>query len=203
MIPMSRGFVLSILLVVFVAAPWVDRMGSVANVLGSFRAPGPSARAGEPMAPPARLAAQKPRKRPARKSPAAHTDYQVPAGAVFSVRLKTSARSASSTTGDQVDAVLTETVFQDEVELIPAGSLVHGTVVDALPASPLALRGRIAVAFYVLEHAVTGSRAAIKTRPFAIDAPPPTGKRPVDAELLAGQQLNVVLTEPLLVRIPK
>jgi len=198
---MSRGFILSIVLVVCVVAPWVGRMGSVGDALGGLVAPGARARA--PLAAPSPPAAQKPQRMPRRKTAAAYTDYQVPAGAVFVVRVRTTVRSAASETGDQVDAVLTKPVTRDGVELIPAGSLLHGTVVDALRASPLELRGRIAVAFFVVEHAVTGSRAAIKTRAIAIDAPPPVDKRPVDVELTAGQPLNVILSDPLVIHIPK
>jgi hypothetical protein len=204
---MSRGFVLSIILVVCVVAPWVGRMGSVADALSSLGAPGAGAReALAAPAPPAARAAQKPLKSPKtsrRGSAAAYTDYQLPAGAVLAVEMRTTVRSAASDTGDQVDAVLTKAVTRGGVELIPAGSILHGTVIDALRASPLELRGRIAVAFFVVEHALTGSRAAIKTRAIAIDAPPAVDKRPVDVELTAGQPLNVILSEPLLVHIPK
>jgi len=201
---MSRRFVLSIVLLLCVVAPWVGRMRSVPDVLGGFRAP--RARTGEPLAapaPPAAQKSQKPLKTTKRRSAAAYTDYQVPAGAVLTVKMRTTVRSAASNTGDQVDAVLTEPVTRDGVELIPAGSTLHGTVIDVLPASQLELRGRISVAFFVVEHAVTGSRAMIKTRAIAIDAPAQVDKRPVDVELTAGQPLNVILSHPLLIHIPK
>ena len=201
---MSRGFIVSIVLVVCVVAPWVGRMGSVADALADFRAPGAGAReAGAAPAPQAVLTPQKPPKTSRRRHVPGYTDYQVPAGAVFVVKMRTTVRSAASETGDQVDAVLTKPVTQDGIELIPAGSTLRGTVVDALRASPLELRGRIAVAFFVVEHVVTGSRAAIKTRTIAMDAPAPADKRPVDVELTAGQTLNVILSDPLLIHIPK
>jgi hypothetical protein len=142
----------------------------------------------------------------AKRKPAGRYDeYQVPAGGVIAVTIRTTVSSASTFNGDQVDATLSEGVTRDGVELIPAGSVMHGTVVDAVQASPEELRGRIAVAFFVIEHAVTGSRAAIKTRIIAVDAPVPAEKKPkpVDVELIAGQTLNVVLAEPLLIHIPK
>ena len=203
---MSRGFILSIVLVVCVVAPWIGRMGSVADALSSLGAPGAGAReALAAPAPPAALKPQKPLKTSTsrRGSPAAYTGYQVPAGAVFAVKMRTTVRSADSDTGDQVDAVLTKAVTRDGVELIPAGSTLHGTVFDVLRASPFELRGRVEIAFFVVEHALTGSRAAIKTRAIAIDAPPAVDKRPVDVELTAGQPLNVILSEPLLVHIPR
>jgi len=193
---MSRGFILSIVLVVCVVAPWVGRMGSVADALSGVAAPSPAAA----------QTAQKPlksQKTSRRSSASGYTDYQLPAGAVLAVKLRTTVRSAASDTGDQVDAVLTEPVTRDGVELIPAGSTLHGTVIDVLRASPIELRGRISVAFFVVEHAVTGSRATIKTRAIAIDAPAPVDKRPVDVELTAGQPLNVILSDPLLIHIPK
>jgi hypothetical protein len=197
---MSRRFVLALVLLLCVASPWVGRLGSMPEVLGGFGAP--RARNGAPLSPAAAQKSQKPPK-PKGKRAAAYADYQVPAGAVLTVRLRSTVRSAADETGDQVDAVLTEPVTREGIELIPAGSILHGTVIDVLRASPLELRGHIAVAFFVIEHAVTGSRAAIKTRAIAIDAPAPVDKRPVDVELTAGQPLNVVLSDPLLIHIPK
>jgi hypothetical protein len=204
LIPMSRRFLLSIILVLCVASPWVGRICSMPDVPEGFRAPRAPDEA--PLAAPVPRAAQKsqkPLKTSKRKGAAGYTDYQVPAGAVLTAKMRTTVRSAADAAGDQVDAVLTEPVTRDGVELIPAGSTLHGTVIDVLRASPLELRGRIAVAFFVIEHAVTGSRAAIKTRAIAIDAPAPVDKRPVDVELAAGQPLNVVLSDPLLIHIPK
>lgn len=205
-VSMSKGFVASIIVVLCVLAPSVARMGSVGGALGGYGKLGRSGREGA--AAPSRAAAPSvtPIQRPSkRKAPSAFTNYQVPAGTVVAVQLETTVRSATSGVGDQVDATLTESVSRDGVELIPAGSVMHGTVIDALAATPRDLRGRVAIAFFVIEHAVTSSRAAIKTRTIAIDAPPPAEKKPkpVDVQLTAGQSLNVILAEPLLIHIPK
>jgi hypothetical protein len=204
---MSKGFFLSIILVLFVVAPMVERIGTVTSVLGGFAAPRRPVAPRPPSTPRPPLPQKPPKRKPA-VTTAASTDYQVPAGTVVAVTLGNTVRSATSSTGDQVDAKLTAAIVRDGVELIPPGSVLHGSVVDALAASPLELRGRIAIAFFVIEHAVTGSRASIKTRTITVDAPPPVDKpradkQPADVELIAGQALNLVLTEPLLIRIPK
>lgn len=196
---MSRGFIVSVVLVLSVVAPWVSRMGSVGEVLGGFR------ESRRPLVADAAVPKPTVPKGPRRKAPSAHTDYQMPAGTVVGGKLETTVHSATSGVGDQVDARLTESIVRDGVELIPAGSVMHGTVVEAFAANPREPRGRIAIAFFVIEHAATNSRAAIKTRTIALDGPPPLEKKPkpADVQLTAGQALNVVLTDPLLIRIPK
>jgi hypothetical protein len=141
--------------------------------------------------------------------------YRVPAGTVLQAKLRTTLGSASSRVDDQVDATLLEAVNSGGIELIPAGSAIHGKVVDATPASPRDLRGRVAVAFFVVNHAATGSRAAIVTKVIAFEAPDAaaTGedggkarrakKRPIDVETLPAQPLTITLAEPLTVYIPK
>ncbi len=191
---MSRGLMVSLFVVLAFAVPVVISMDA--------RLEGPAGR-DEPAAAPAVATrpAQKARPKPA--ATATSDDHQIPAGAVVVVTLRTTVGSATSAVGDQVDAELAESITRDGVELIPAGSTMRGSVVDALPASRDALRGRVAIAFFVIEHARTGSRAAIKSRPIAVDASPPADKRPVDIVLAAGHRMHVVLAEPLLVRIPK
>jgi hypothetical protein len=149
------------------------------------------------------------------QTPARLDAYRVPAGTVLQARLRTTIGSASSRVDDQVDAMLLEPVNGSGVELIPAGSEIHGKVVDVVPASPRELRGKVAVAFYVVRHGVTGSRAAIVTRAIVFEA---TGeakaddeigkgrrskKRPMDIETPVAQSLAITLAEPLTVYIPK
>jgi hypothetical protein len=193
---MSRGFVLALAVAAFIMAPAVGRMGVSLKVLDGTVDPQPSLRTDQR---PAQRVAGRSGSQPRARS----DDHQVPAGSVIAVKLRTTVGSATSAVGDQADAALTDAVSRDGMVLIPAGSLLHGSVVDALPASEREPRGRVAVAFFVIEHASTRSRAAIKTRPIAIDAPHPADKRPSDVQLVAGQALNLILTEPLLVRIPK
>ena len=73
------------------------------------------------------------------KSPAM-ADYRVPAGAMLQARLRTTVGSASNQVDDQVDAILLEPVTADGIELIPAGSAIHGKVVAVTPASTRAPR---------------------------------------------------------------
>ena len=192
---MSRGLTSSLIVVLAFAVP------VVISVDGGRQQPA------APAAPDAQPAARGSATRPAQKArpkPAPTSDdYQIPAGAVVPVTLRTTVGSATSAVGDQVDAELSESISRDGVELIPAGSAMRGSVIDVLPASRDALRGRVAIAFFVIEHARTGSRAAIKSRPIAVDASQPVDKRPVDLMLAAGHHMRVVLAEPLLVRIPR
>lgn len=194
---MSRGLLLSLIVVLAAVVPAVITMDRGLAPVGEREEPA-RARPAVSQAAAARPA-QKPRSRPA----PATEDFQIAAGSVIVVTLRTTVGSATSAAGDQVDAELAESLSRDGKELIPAGSTMRGTVADALPASRDSLRGRVAIAFFVIEHLRTGSRAAIKTRPIAIDASPPADKRPIDVRLAAGHRMHVVLAEPLLVRIPK
>ena len=142
----------------------------------------------------------------------AMVDHRVPAGAILQARLRTTVGSASNQVDDQVDAILLEPVTADEIELIPAGSAIHGKVVDVTPASAHNLRGRLSIAFFVVQHAATGSRAAIVTRPILFEASAPDeavvkGRRhqkyPVDVQTSPSQPVTVTLAQPLIVYIPK
>lgn len=137
--------------------------------------------------------------------------FQVPIGTLLSVRLRTPLGSASSSIDDQVDATLTEAVSQDGVELIPEGSLLHGRVIDVVPASNKVVHGQIAVSFAVVQHAVTGSRAAIQTQTVTIAAEDPatlpksarrSRAQPTDLVLPAGHAFVLTLADPLIVYIP-
>ena len=139
-------------------------------------------------------------------------DHRVPAGTIMQARLRTPLGSASSHVDDQVDAVLLEPVTDDGIELVPAGSAIHGKVIEVTPASPRDLRGRVSIGFFVVQHAVTGSRAAIATRPILFEAPDPAepaikGRRarksPVEVQTSPSQPVTLTLAEPLIVYIPK
>jgi len=145
--------------------------------------------------------------------PAARADqYQVPAGTVVSLRLRTPIDSSSSQVNDQIDAVLTESITREGVELVPDGSLVHGTILEVEPASRETPLGRISFAFAVVQHGGSGSRAPFRTKPITIEAErpaPPASKRgksknqPIDVSWSAGHLVSATLAEPLLVAIPK
>jgi hypothetical protein len=147
---------------------------------------------------------------PARRG-AAMDVFQVPASTPLLAQIRTTVSSATNEPDDEIRATLRAAVTQDGVELVPAGSVLHGKVVDVIPASPRQRRGQIAIAFYVIQHAETGSRASIATRVLTIDAASPdpavvgksAAKRPVDVQLPAGEAVTLTLAEPLIVRIPK
>jgi hypothetical protein len=128
------------------------------------------------------------------------------------VELRTPISSASSQVDDQVDATLLLPVMQDEVELVPAGSVVHGTIEDVVPAVGKGDRGRVTMTFAVVQHALTRSRAAIRTRSITFEAEEPVKgseskrrapRQPNDVELPAGHPLLLTFAEPLIVLIPK
>lgn len=138
--------------------------------------------------------------------------YQVPIGTVVSARLRTPIDSSVSQVSDQVDAVLSDGVTQEGVELIPAGSVLHGSIQSVEPASRVSPLGQVSFAFAVVQHAQTGSRAEFVTRSISVQAQPPAeppGKRhgartqPIDVQLPAGHPLQVTLAQPLIVAIPK
>ena len=139
--------------------------------------------------------------------------YQVAAGSFLQARLITPVDSASARVNDQVDARLVDAVTQDGNELVPAGSVILGKVVSVAPASRKNMLGQVTVAFAVIEHAGTGSRAAIETDGIVFRASPeqPTAqdqrgrKKPVPVDVKADvtQLVTVRLAEPLIVYLPK
>ena len=137
-------------------------------------------------------------------------EFRVPAGAILPARLRTAIDSRDTLLNDQVDAVLTEPVTQDGVELIPAGSVLHGTVVQVTAATREAPRGSIALVFSVALHAETRSRATIRTHQVAFEAQTPpelagtrrADKTPIDVVVPAGSTLRLTLAAPLVVAIP-
>jgi hypothetical protein len=167
----------------------------------------PIVAAAEPAAAPVPVPAQ------AKRRAVTPTDhYRVPIGTVVSARLRTPIDSSVNQVNDQVDAVLSEAVTQDGVELIPAGSVLHGTITSVEAASREAPLGQVSFSFAVVQHAQTGSRAEFVTRSISVEAQPPaepTGKRrggriqPIDVQWAAGRPLQVTLAQPLVVAIPK
>jgi hypothetical protein len=138
-------------------------------------------------------------------------EYRVAIGTVLTARLKGAIDSATAQANDQIDAVLSDPVKQNDVELIPAGSILHGTIVQADAATRDTPRGRVAIVFTVVQHAETRSRAAIRTRPLTFEAedPPASGrgqrspkKQPIDLVLPSGNPLLLTLADSLVVHIP-
>jgi hypothetical protein len=132
--------------------------------------------------------------------------YQVPAGTVLPALLRGPLDSQKLHVEDPVRVILRSTIKQDGIDVIPAASIIHGKVLDVVPASRWQLRGRIVVGFYFIEHAMSRSRLAIAARPLifeAVDATGSAAKRSVDVRISAGEVVHITLAEPLIVRFPK
>ena len=145
-----------------------------------------------------------------RKAPADQLDrYQVPAGTALLLKLKTPVDSGTSAIDDQVEATFWSPVIQDGVELIPAGSVAIGKVIEVKRASERAPLGAVGFVFTIVEHAETGSRAMVSTRKVRVEAPPPVETAPkrrpkaVQATLPSGAPFVAMTAEPLVVRIPR
>ena len=153
---------------------------------------------------------QRPASAPTKTRELGPGQYRVAIGTLLPARLRTAIDSRTAQVNDQVDAVLTEPIAQEGVELIPSGSALHGAVVLAEPATKDAPRGRIEIVFTVVQHAETRSRAAIRTRPlrFEADLPEQTPggrkpkRQPIDVVLPAGHPLMPTLSDALLVYLP-
>ena len=71
----------------------------------------------------------------------------VPAGTTLSVALKSAVDSRTSKAEDKVEATLTRPVMVNAVEVLPVGSVVLGSVVDAMPSQRLKGRAYVVVRF--------------------------------------------------------
>ena len=149
--------------------------------------------------------------RPPKKAVADRTDrYQVPAGTALLLKLKTPIYSGKASIDDQIEATFWSPVIQDGVELIPAGSVAIGKVVEVKRASERVPAGSVAFAFSIVEHAETGSRAMMTTRKVLVEAPAhedaTRGKpkpKAVQATMAEGAPFVAMTAEPLVVRIPR
>ena len=137
--------------------------------------------------------------------------YQVPAGTALLLKLRTPVDSGTATVLDQVEATLWSPVVQDGTVLIPEGSVAFGAIVDVKRASEKVPVGSVAIAFSIVEHGETKSRATMTTRPIVVEAPRPQptqgGRRervkPTNVTLPEGAPFVAITAEPLVVRIPK
>lgn len=157
---------------------------------------------------------------PAAKKPAAPRDnkylvFQVPAGTLLPIELRTTLASDSSHVEDPVQGRLRDAIVMDDVELVPAGASVLGTVMDSAPALRTNDRGHLSFRFSVLEHPETGSRVMIRTVLVAFEAdgikPKRAQKDPAallsppayEVRLRPGADVSATLLEPFIVRIPR
>jgi len=157
---------------------------------------------------------QKPRGRSASTRRAQVVRYQVPAATALLLKLRTPLDSSSTAVGQQVDATLWSPVIQDGIELVPAGSIVSGTVITVVRASKRTPIGSITLAFSVIEHSETRSRESLRTRQVVMAATHERevdsgrGKKkkrqqPVDAVVPPGTSFVAMTAEPLIVLVPR
>jgi hypothetical protein len=125
--------------------------------------------------------------------------------------MRTPLDSATALVDDQIEAVLWSPVIQDEIELIPEGSVAIGRVREFVRASEKTPAGSLTVTFTIVEHAETRSRAPINTQNVVFAAPLPEPQRgrfkrrpkPVDVSIGPGSRLVAVTSVPLTVWIPR
>jgi hypothetical protein len=147
--------------------------------------------------------------RPAAKAaPSKPARFQVAAGTALLLTMRTPLDSATAVVGDQVEAVLWSPVIQNDEELIPEGSVMLGEVRQVVRAAEKTPAGSLTVAFTIVEHAETRSRAPLKTHDVSVTATlePPRGRikkkyTPVDASIAAGARLVATTSVPLTVAI--
>jgi hypothetical protein len=131
-----------------------------------------------------------------------YEEYQVAAGTTLPIELRTRLSSAAVRRGDHLEGRLLRAIVAGDVELVPAGATVLGTISQVegpRPKEP----ARLAFTFHVIEHPATGSRATIRAaeRVFASQRPPKSKVFP-DVELEKGTDASVLLLAPLVVRLP-
>jgi hypothetical protein len=90
----------------------------------------------------------------------------IPEGTTFPLVLETTISSATSRSGDRVDARLAEDVRVGEKVVVPAGTEVRGRVTTAVPSGRVKTRARLAFAFDTLvlegkEHSIGTSSVDI------------------------------------------
>ena len=137
--------------------------------------------------------------------------YQIPAGTALLLELKTPFDSASARVDDELEATLWSPVIQSGVELIPADSVINGKITAVVRASKQTPVGSVTFVMSVVQHGGTGDRAMLRTQRIVMEAPVETAQRgrggkkpkPADAAMASGARFVAVMSEPLIVRIPK
>lgn len=81
---------------------------------------------------------------------AKYREYVVPNGTPIAVNLETTVDSQTSRVSDRVTATLINPVRVNGVEVLPAGSVLHGVVTSAQPARDVKGRARLAMRFSTL-----------------------------------------------------
>jgi hypothetical protein len=78
-------------------------------------------------------------------------EFTVPEGTPLKLTLETPVSSETSNAGDAIEARFTEAVRVDDVEVVPAGSVVRGTVTAAQSAGKVKGRASLALHFDAIE----------------------------------------------------
>ena len=137
-------------------------------------------------------------------------NFQIPAGTALLLELKTPFDSASAKIDDEIEAALWSPVIQNGVELIPAESIVSGKITGVVRASKETPIGSVTFMLTVVQHRGTLDRAMLRTQRVVIEAPAEPvapGKsrkqKPAEAAMTPGSRFVAVMSEPLIVRIPK
>lgn len=107
----------------------------------------------------------------------------VPAGTVLPIQLKTTVGSETSNVEDQVRGTLRRTIEVDGLEAIPAGSVVLGTVTEALRSARVKGRARVAFRFTSVDVPGDAERLSIRTGAIAREA---EGTKKKDAAKIGG-----------------
>jgi len=91
-------------------------------------------------------------------------EFTLPTGTPLVVRLESAVASDTSRVEDSVEAVLTDAVMLDGIQVLPAGSTVKGQVVAVQPAGKVKGRASLALRFTSVTVAGRDERAAIVAR---------------------------------------
>jgi hypothetical protein len=159
------------------AAPPAEPPPAVAQAPKPAQKPAPKPRgeeAGRTTAPPPVTAAEP----PPQPEPIIKT---VPAGTAIEVAFLDGVSSKSSRAGDGFRARVTKDVVQDGIVVIPAGSVVVGSVTEAVALKKIGGKAKLALAFNKLE--LTSGRSAPISASFAETGKSETGK---DASTIGG-----------------
>jgi hypothetical protein len=118
----------------------------------------------------------------AKRAPA-FEDHQVPAGITLALELRSPIDTERTQVEDEVRARLTRAIVVNDVEVVPAGAAVHGTVTEVERSGRVKGLARVAMRFSVIEHPETHSHATIRTSPLVYEAEPTKKK---DAATIGG-----------------
>jgi hypothetical protein len=212
-ITLAKIVVMSALLgVVLVATPAVDALREYevwpkAAGPAQLTPPRPKPQAAARPLPRVRARARRTPSRLSRSAAGPTVPYELPEGTVLPAFVRSTLDSASARPEHKVRAILRTSLKQGGMELIPAASIIHGKVLDVIPASRWQPRGRIVVGFYFIEHGTLGTRIAIAARPVIFEPVDAMGKasvgRTANVRVNAGDLLAITLADRLIVRLPK